>query len=176
MENVIDFLDRFFEAEVAAIAANRVPDLDDYNRKLEAMNRFASPKVKNKFGMIPLKTLEEPDYYERAAKRKPPTKRFLFRIDHYQTSDGTALYHCFVSDRSPKDWKEYGKCLIVEEVDSELTITASRFFKLFGANTYKWTTVATDSAYDVNHPGKLVETRRLLAPSDHPASMQRYER
>lgn len=46
MEQVIEFVDRFFEAEVAAILANRVPDLDDYNRKLEAMNRLASSKVK----------------------------------------------------------------------------------------------------------------------------------
>lgn len=102
MEQVIGFLDRFFEAEVAAVVADGLPDIDDYNSKLEAMNRFASPKVKNTFGMIPRSAPEEPDYYERAAEYGPPTKRFLFRIDHYQASDDAAMHRCRNAKRTAR--------------------------------------------------------------------------
>ena len=84
METIKKIIDEFFKAEVEATEASLKPNLEDYNNKLEIMNGFCVPELHNKFGLIPMKELENDDFYERWANAKPRNPRCIYKISHYQ--------------------------------------------------------------------------------------------
>ncbi len=187
MERIIKFLEDFFKKEVDAIKASDIPDLNDFNRKLEEMNQFLSDPLKNRFGMIPMEKLDSPEYYESVKDFPAPDKRFLFRIDEYETSDKKKLYICYTSNYNPDGWKSYFNCFIIGKINNE--------FKIFSKFNYsdrgmggdkKWFFSGGEEQYmqkingeyllNKDSLGKQISIHRILEPSNDADSMKEYNK
>ncbi len=54
MEDIKQFAQEFFKLEAEASDARLVPNIRDYNNKIEKMKQFCTEDVENTFGMVPL--------------------------------------------------------------------------------------------------------------------------
>jgi len=185
MKNTIEFLENFLEVEKEAITASDIPDLENFNSKLEFMNEFLVDSLKNTFGMIPITELSDADYYERVKDYPAPTKRHIFRIDEYKTGNNTTIYLCFISERTPDDWKEFHTLLILEKIEKKMLITSKFTFSddetdstkrfYFGGGEKNFMTIIKDK-YLLNKKvlGTLIKVNRLLEPAQDEESMIGY--
>ena len=187
MNEVIEFLNKFFETEAEAIKASDVPDIETFNNKLEEMNKFLEKDVQNKLGLIPLNELKSEDYYNRVKNFPVPDPRFLFRIDTYDNKNHGKLYCCFVSDSNPDDWQAYLNLLVVSKIEGEFKVISVFFFSNKGGlDEKKWHFNAgneefmerIDGHYILNNNslGERKEIKRLLEPSDDQDSMKEYNK
>ncbi|WP_108808033.1 MULTISPECIES: hypothetical protein [Aquimarina] len=188
MEEVINFLNDFFQSEVNAIKASDQADLDNFNDKLEIMNQFLVDDLKNNLGMIPLKELKDPNYYERVKNYPPPDPRFLFRIDTYKSNDKDYYrYHCFVSDSNPDDWRSYLNSFVVDKEGGEFKIFSMFFFSDKGmGGDKKWHFNAGEDRFmnkengqyllNIESLGDRIEINRITEPSDDADSMKEYNK
>ena len=187
MTKIKEFLNAFIEAERIAIAARQTTELDEYNSKLQLMNTFLIDSLKNRFGMIPMTKLFDKDYYERVKDYPAPTKRHVYRIDEYKTNKNSTLHLCFVSEKTPDDWKEYHTLLIIQNHENNLTITSKFSYSDDETdNTKRWYFGGGEKEYmnilkgkyllNKNALGELVKVNRFLEPSQDEDSMVMYNR
>ncbi|WP_108868933.1 hypothetical protein [Aquimarina aquimarini] len=183
-EKIIKFLDKFFDAEVDAFMSRRMPDIDEFNKRLEKMNSFISVSLENRFGLIPQTKLMVDDFYERAQKAPPCKKRFLFRIDEFDTKNGEKLFKCFVSGSNPR-LKTVFNLFIIKVIDGELKIITKFSLSDNGMGSgYLWYSGGGDENYEHKVNGESlinpeafdikVSEYRILEPENETEEMLIY--
>lgn len=186
MEEIISFLNNFFNSEVEALKASDIPDLEDFNSKLELMNQFLIEPLKNKFGMIPLTELDDEEYYESVADYPAPDPRLLFRIDKYVTSNQEEIYLSYVSHNNPDGFKSYFNNFVIMHTGGKTRIHAKFNFSDRGMGIKKWYFGGGDDRFMKEVDGEFllnekslgakIEINRILEPSSNEDSMKEYNK
>ena len=182
---VIDFLDEFFEAEKQIVENYLKPDLKTYNNSVDNISNYVVDSLKSSFG-AKLSVPMSDSFYERMEKHPPVEKRYLFRIDHYNTEEGDDLYIAYVSNKNPKGWKAYFDCFIILPEGSSYKISAKFNFTDRGTGIKKWYFTGGEQKFLENKNGERLlnedslgerkEIKRLLEPSDDQDSIKEYNK
>ncbi|WP_024769963.1 hypothetical protein [Aquimarina macrocephali] len=186
MKEIEEFLNHFFEEEQKILNAYLKPNLENYNNTIDNIARFVVSKLENGFG-AKLNSLRDDSFYERVKNFPSPQKRFLFRIDQYETDNNDHLYHCFASDSNPDDWKSYLNSFVVGKVGGELKILSMFFFSDKGmGGEKKWHFNAGEDKFmnkengqyllNIESLGDRIEINRITEPSDDADSMKEYNK
>lgn len=183
MKEIVQFLDAFMEAEILVLKRFLQPDLEEYNKAVDAISQFTVKELEDGFG-AKITRLKRPSYYERVKKYAPPTKRFIFRIDEHKINE-EKIYQCFLSKANPNNYKSYFSDFIVGFIEGQPKILASyvysdkgmggekRFYFHGGISNFN-TDFGQYQILNTQILGELIKITRLMEPSDDQASMKEY--
>lgn len=123
METIKNFITQFLQTEAETTFLMRQPNLKNYNAALQKMNAYCVESLQDKFGMIPLHELDEPEYYEKWSKKKHPNPRHIYKISQYQNETYNNVYVAYVSEKNPdEEIFQYGMSLFITSIHDELKI------------------------------------------------------
>ena len=176
MEAIKTFVENFLQAEATAGDALVKPNLDDYNQKLEIMNRFCVPELHNKFGMMPRTELWSDELYEAWKDNLPSEKRDIYKISHYQDEKYGDVYIAYVSGSNPNGlFFLYGECVFVTTINGELKVVKNYTFGDDMLIKKKFETPQGLQDISFETLKKPVAIERYQKPEDDDDAMAHYE-
>ncbi|WP_234109217.1 hypothetical protein [Chryseobacterium sp. R2A-55] len=176
MKTIKTFIENFLQAEAETTFLMRQPNLENYNNALEKMNAYCVESLQNKFGLIPLTELDEPEYYEKWSAKKHPNPRHIYKISQYQNETYNDVYVVYVSEKNPDDEIfQYGWSLFVTSLKDELKII--RNYSLGDAMRVKDKFEVGQGVTDISFKTlkKPISIERYQKPEDDDDAMEHYE-
>ncbi len=176
MEAIKTFVENFLQAEATAGDALVKPNLEDYNQKLEIMNRFCVPELHNKLGMMPLSELWDDDFYEEWIDAPPVCPRYLYKISHYHDEKYGDVYVAYVSARNPNGiFFIYGTSFFVTKINDELKVVKDYTFgdDMLIKKKFQIGIGLADVSFETLQ--KPIAIKRYMPPTHDKDGMEHYE-
>ncbi|WP_196887671.1 hypothetical protein [Aureivirga sp. CE67] len=176
MNEIKQFLNSFFDAEVEAWHASTKRDTDDTRQKIDKMHSFCIEKLHNKFGLVRTLVYESDDFYERNKDAPKSNPRHLFKLSYYSHEKYGDLYLAYVSINSPRMSSiKYFNCFFIANINNKLQIVKS-YFKSQNEYDYTYDWVEGEGLQNITFEtaGKFISCERYLEPSSCEFSMKDY--
>lgn len=176
MQTIKNFITQFLQAEAETTFLMRQPNLENYNNALQKMNAYCVESLQNKFGLIPLNELDEPEYYEKWSTKKHPNPRHIYKISQYHDKTYNDVYVVYVSEKNPDDEIfQYGMSLFITIISDELKII--RNYSFGDAMRIKDKFEAGQGFSDISFKTlkKPIAIERYQKPEDDKDAMDHYE-
>lgn len=176
MKEVKEFITRFLQAEAETTFLMRQPNLKNYNNALQKMNAYCVEPLQNKFGLVTLNELDEPEYYEKWSTKKHPNPRHIYKISQCHDEIYNDVYVVYVSEKNPDDEIfQYGMCLFITIINDELKII--RNYSFGDAMRVKDKFEAGQGFSDISFKTlkKPIAIERYQKPEDDKDAMEHYE-
>ena len=135
-ERIIEFFNKFSEAEVKILDSYTKPNLVDYNNSVDNIAEYVIDELKFAFGAR-LNELRDDFFYESVKEFPLSKKRTLFRVDEFETASKKTVYKCFISNANPIRASLFG-FFIVSHIDGQLKITSKYNCTDRGMGEYNW--------------------------------------
>lgn len=165
MEEVIDFITGYIDAEYEALRATYLEPNDDIlASKMKAATDFMLVKPGHVMslgfgrrpGMTPEEIARDADWVEDFQER------VLFQVKHYHHETWGDLYACVVSSNQKLQLLAYGSCFFVARTNGNLKVIAHYTpGATLPSGVTQWEYLEGSVIED---PGELIEVRKLLAP------------
>lgn len=175
MEKIKKLIGEFLKSEAETIYLMRQPNIEAYNNSLQKMNDFCVESLYNKFGMIPLRELDDQEYYDKWSKKKYPSKRHIYKISHYKDAKYGDVYVVYISERNPDDEIFlYGECLFVANINNEFKIIKNYTFgdDMSVKDKFQANQGLKDVSFETLE--KPINIERYLEPLDDKDAMEHY--
>ena len=178
ISEIKDFLEEFFQAELDARNSTSIPDLDNMNNKIRKMYTYCSEALHFCFGIIPEKSLKDPEYYEERKGFKHEHPRFLFKISHYRNKIYKDLFLAYTTSSVPMSAKylKISKCLFIGKQAGEYKILNYYFVNNEYPDRIHWVKVEGQiHSPTFEDAGEFVKAERYLEPTYNKRSVEDYE-
>ena len=176
MQTIKTFVENFLQAEATTSDALVKPNLDDYNQKLEIMNRFCVPELQNKFGMVHRTELWDEDFYEDWKDTPAENPRHIYKISQYQDEKYNDVYVVYLSEKNPdKTFFQYAMCLFITAINNELKIIRKYSFGDDKLIKDKFETGQGLNDISFKTLKKPIAIERYQKPENDDAAMEHYE-
>ncbi|WP_196887674.1 hypothetical protein [Aureivirga sp. CE67] len=177
MNEIKQFLNSFFEAEVEAWHASTKRDTDNTKQKIDKMHSFCIEKLHNKFGLVRVLVHKSDDFYERNKDASKFSPRHLFKLSHYSHEKYGDLYLAYVSSKDGDEFNlEYFNCFFITKVEDNLKIAKKAWVTEddgdYGNKYWKMSDGYGDLSFE--NTDKFISCERYLEPEDCDFSMKDY--
>lgn len=172
-KEIIQFLDRWFKAELKARNASIRSDWTKAKASLIEMNQFAIEELHNQFGMIPRKPDDVVEFDKRYAHVHYKQKRYLYKMSEYESKKFGRFFLAFVSPFNPiPEYMVISNALFIGVQENDWKIL--RVFGFDEEETYSpWFPQAGNREMDFKSVGELKNVFRYLEPNEE-ASQEEY--
>ncbi|MBP0904181.1 hypothetical protein ACFSKN_08130 [Mariniflexile gromovii] len=185
MDNVIEFLENFFQVEAdASFTAQQDNNFKDANEKAILLYSFCVEALKNNLGVI-IREYPKPKMPSfipvPPAPTEPFKKRILFKLSEYKSKskrfDNIYIAFCSVMNQEQDGYLSIDILFLVTKIGQEFKIARNYIYDEEANNDWhgtSWHENEGAKGVDLWNLGEFVKTKRLISPQDSELSMKLY--